>query len=295
LTKALHGLSRQTLPSNLFETIVIDNGSSDDTHATVQQWQGGKMAMHYVFEPVIGLSHARNRGWREAKGRFVAYIDDDAIPEPDWLQNAADELASADPGLGLLGGRVLPIWESPKPAWLSDRLTAFLSMVDLGEGRRRIDSYTGIVGANMIVLREGLASIGGFSEKLGRKDANLLSNEELMVKKALAETGFHAMYRGDVAVRHHAPADRLTRSWFLRRLYWQGRSDIAWRNLTDPLDRVQCLKLSAKGILRAAWHGIRGIVMTSDAATRFNSFADSAYHFGVAAEALVLFKADKDG
>ena len=137
LSRALDGLARQSLPADRFEVIVVDNASHDETPAVVRERRYGELAPRYLHESRLGLSHARTRGWREAAAPFVAFLDDDAVPEPDWLLNAVDELQKQDPGLGLLGGRVSPIWEAPRPNWLSARLVPYLSMVDLGTGRHR--------------------------------------------------------------------------------------------------------------------------------------------------------------
>ena len=231
LRKALAGLARQTLEARRYEVLVIDNGPDRETASTVAEFAASPAPPHYVPEPMRGLSHARNRGWHEARGQFVAYLDDDAIPDPRWLEQAQAVLDEADETLGMLGGQVLPIWESERPAWLSDNLLGYLTMVDLGPGRKQVEDLAGIVGANMIMPRRLLAQVGGFSPRLGRKGRSLLSNEEVFLKRQLAQGGCRAIYVADVRVEHHVPSDRLSRRWFLRRLYWQGRSDALLRQI----------------------------------------------------------------
>lgn len=238
LERALVGVRAQKFPAERFEILVVDNASRDGTHEVVRSATHGG-GVRYIFEPELGLSHARNIGWQEAKGEFVAYLDDDAIPGPEWLANAAKAFREGKPDIGMLGGKVEPIWEAPRPDWLDDNLLRFLSMVDLGPEPRYVDADWGIVGANMIIPRRLLEQVGGFSSRLGRKGGSLLSSEEILLKRQLAAAGYRGFYQPGVCVQHHAPSERLDRRWFLDRYYWQGRSNAALMDLEQPLPAAQ--------------------------------------------------------
>ena len=80
LTKALQSLSAQSLNPDSYEVIVVDNGSTDNTREVYENIIG-KTNWIYVHDPVVGLSHARNTGWGDAKGKFIAFMDDDAIAD----------------------------------------------------------------------------------------------------------------------------------------------------------------------------------------------------------------------
>ena len=64
--------------------LVIDNGSTEVNKEAIKRLQS-EVGFQYIFEPRKGLSHARNRGIQEARGEVVAFIDDDAEAEPEWL------------------------------------------------------------------------------------------------------------------------------------------------------------------------------------------------------------------
>jgi glucosyl-dolichyl phosphate glucuronosyltransferase len=282
LRKALAGLAEQTIGTERYEVLVIDNGPDAETAQVVSEFAGAPMPPRYLAEPNRGLSHARNRGWREARGMFVAYLDDDAVPDRAWLAQACAVLDEGDARLGMLGGQVVPIWEAARPAWLPEGLLGYLTMVDLGPGRMLVDSLSGIVGANMIVPRRLLEQLGGFSPRLGRKGRSLLSNEELLLKQQLSEAGHHAIYSAAVRVGHHVPRERLSRRWFMRRLYWQGRSDA----LVQQIERPRSLPVRAVAAGRMGREAFRWLWRWLAAGPRtpgkFELLTTSLYNLGYA-------------
>ncbi|MFH1754161.1 MAG: glycosyltransferase family A protein, partial [Candidatus Latescibacterota bacterium] len=84
LVSCLDSLVNQTLPVTNFEIVLVNNNSTDDTQAIAERYAGGHGNIRVINELKQGLSHARNRGWQEAKGKYVAYIDDDAKTLSDW-------------------------------------------------------------------------------------------------------------------------------------------------------------------------------------------------------------------
>jgi glycosyltransferase involved in cell wall biosynthesis len=258
LEKALAGVAKQCFPTDRFEVIVVDNASSDGTRHCVEKLQGANFPIRYIYEKKLGLSIARNTGWNAARAQYIAYLDDDAVPDEGWLSSAAETIETGPQDIGILGGQVLPIWESERPDWLSDRMLSLLSMVDLGVTSRYVDEDFGIVGANMIIPRHLLEQYGGFSSEVGRIGSLLLSGEETLLKRRFAEAGYRGFYSPRVSVRHHAPAERLSKKWFLERMYWQGRSGAALMRLEHEMPWQKRVANSGLELLKAGVLNVAG-------------------------------------
>ena len=133
LRKALQSLAVQTVDSASYEILVIDNASTDETKRVVREEYAAVSNLGYLHEPVLGLARARNTGWTHAKGKYVAYLDDDAIACSNWLEGILEVFGSVTPTPGCVGGKIELIWEAPRPSWLSDEMVPFLSRLDLSE------------------------------------------------------------------------------------------------------------------------------------------------------------------
>jgi glycosyltransferase involved in cell wall biosynthesis len=248
LRKAIKSLANQSLESGAYEILVVDNRSTDNTKAVVTEEFAHISNLHYIYEPVLGLSQARNTGWQHAKGAYVAYLDDDAIANSCWLEQIVQAFETIKPQPGCVGGKVEPIWEAPRPDWLPDELLPFLTVVDwsntpiiLGE-----DQY--IAGANMAFPKFLLEAVEGFHVNLGRKGKSLLSNEELLLRNKLQEKNYEIYYDPKIAVKHHVSASRLAKSWFLKRTYWQGVSEAALLLYQESPSLIRIGKLGAFSI-----------------------------------------------
>jgi GT2 family glycosyltransferase len=143
-----------------FELIVVDNAPSRRPAKHIAAAFGAR----YMLEPQIGLSRARNAGARAATGDVVAFIDDDAAPDCQWLASVA--AAFRDPDVGAMAGDIVPLSSTPDP-------TAY-SIIERRTVRRsdrhwfEMASFGGIGnGANMAFRRDALLRVGGFDDRLG--------------------------------------------------------------------------------------------------------------------------------
>lgn len=272
LAKAIQSVVDQCLPWDDYEVIVVDNRSTDDTREVVDRFSD-RAPLRYVFEPMLGLSRARNAGWRNAHGRYVAYLDDDAVAAPGWLRAIRDTFETVVPTPGCVGGRVAPIWEAPRPPWLSDEILTSLTVIDWSDTPHVIQNLDAewLVGANIAFPRDVLTRMDGFHPGLDRAGTNLLSGGDVFLQKQIARAGYDCFYQPTVAVSHHVPAARLRKSWFVRRYYWQGVSDAAMqitREHPSARHRAREALVSAARVARSP-HAMAGLVLPGANGKRF--------------------------
>jgi glycosyltransferase involved in cell wall biosynthesis len=263
LPKAIESLKAQTLPAAQFQIIVVDNSPD---HARSDEFAERYCAipnLTWVIEKRPGLSNARNVGTERAASPVVAFMDDDAIATPTWLETLVAAFGNFGSAAEAAGGRVMPIWGSPRPAWLPDELLGYVSVVDWGGTTRAAGPREWVAGTNIAFRKEALERAGGFSVGLGRNKGGhaLLSNDEIEIIARLRGTGGQLLYVPDAVVEHLVPADRLTQSWFRRRVAWQAVSDYLqdpkglferapryWREVTDFYSRLPPRHRTPRGL-----------------------------------------------
>lgn len=231
----LDGLARQTADRDRFEILLVDSASTGAIPAELAHLaQAAGARLLRVNRPGVGA--ARDAGASAALGTLIAYIDDDAIPAPDWIEAILRAWTETTPRPALIGGRILPKWEAPLPAWWPESLVGVLSIIaHEGQGTYRTDDLPAGLepyAANMVVDVDALCAVGGFGNELGRYAGVLLSDEEVRLAWALQDAGHRIVYDSRIVVHHQIQASRLNPAWLLRRLYWQGASTVTTRRMT---------------------------------------------------------------
>lgn len=251
--EAMASVVAQDFPKSAYEIVVVDNGSSDHT-AEVAQRYASRADVRYVREDRIGLCVARNTGWRAAAARHVALFDDDAVAQPGWLAAIADAFERSPGDVGVIGGRVDPVWLAPRPDWLADEIAGALTIVDWGPDEKPIVDLRRewLVGANMAAPKAVIAEVGGFHPWLDRVGANLLSSGDVHLQMEIVRRGYRCLYVPAMAIAHLAPPSRLTQAWFRRRFYWQGISDAVMEIIDTAPSRKRRVELAARRLARLA-------------------------------------------
>lgn len=231
----LDGLARQTVDPHAFEILIVDSGSTGDTPAELAAMVGETANARLIRLERAGVSVARNAGADAATGDYIAYIDDDAIPGTDWIEQIHIAILTLGGVPALLGGRILPLWEAPLPGWWPATLRGVLSIIE-AEGRgiyrsRAMPDNLAPYGANMVVHIPTMRSVGGFGDGTGRDGDTLLSDEDVQLAWRLQDAGYVVCYDSRIVVQHQIQAGRLTPDWLLRRMYWQGVSAVATKRL----------------------------------------------------------------
>jgi glycosyltransferase involved in cell wall biosynthesis len=224
LRRTLQSLAGLKTPG-AWEVVVVDNNSTDNTAAVVRDEAARfSVPLRYVHEQVQGRSAALNAGIAAARGRIIVTTDDDVRVEADWLEQAGTALETL--GCDYIGGRVLPLWGGPRPAWLSDRSGphwAVIALLDYGDAPFELTTKMPL-GVNMAFRREVFDTVGGWDPRVGRKAGTLLGQEVREWCIRARGRGVRGCYAPGLVVQHVIPADRLDKRYFRRWFYWRGIS-----------------------------------------------------------------------
>lgn len=224
LPRTLADFSTLLPPTRPWELVVVDNGSTDQTpHLLAEhQWRPKGVPVRVVRETRLGLSNARNRALKEARGEYLLFIDDDETPEPQWLR--AYEEAMLEHAPDALGGRIEVVFEhGDRPSWLRDELLGFLGQLDHGAARWLTERSTPFYGGNFAVRRGLFAYVGEFDPELGRKGAVNAGGEDTEFYRRLIVAGHKVRWVPDAVIGHRIRVDKLRRRYFLDLHYRQGR------------------------------------------------------------------------
>ncbi|MEZ5723343.1 MAG: glycosyltransferase [Paracoccaceae bacterium] len=165
-----------------------------------------------------GLSAARNLALEEAGFDQVLFCDADAVPHAGWA--AAMQDALAQPGVAIVGSRILPRWTRRQPLLARAQVVRDqLSLYDLGEDSRDVPR---VVGAGFGLDRAHHPEEMRFDEALGRRDGRLFGGEESDLCQRVAAAGGRIVYVGGAVVDHVIQPERHRARWILTRLYYAG-------------------------------------------------------------------------
>jgi glycosyltransferase involved in cell wall biosynthesis len=206
LEKAILSLIAQSLAPDAFEIIVVDNNSSDRTPTVAEKYVRLHTNIRYCRERKQGVSYARNLGWREAQGEYLAYLDDDATAPGQWLEVAAGIIAQRHPHI--FGGPFYAMYDKPKPEWFKDEYESH----SLGAAARELVDGEFLTGTNLFILRDSCAHVGGFDPQLGMSGEAFGYGEEtafiLAARKKIP--GIRVYYDPDLKLFHRVAEHKMS-------------------------------------------------------------------------------------
>jgi GT2 family glycosyltransferase len=213
LRRLLETMLSQAVQDIRYEVLVVDNNSSDATRAIVEECAAADSRVKYFMEPRPGVSHARNTGIANASAPIIAFVDDDVEARVDWLMSlkrAFDEHPDAD----CVGGRVRPVWTTPRPAWLTEAHVGAIAVQD-----RPTRFTVGAHNATPCLLTANWACRSAVFEQVGLFSPAFRRGQDRELQLRMWRAGKRGLYCPDVEVVVVPPADRLTKAYHGR---WQA-------------------------------------------------------------------------
>jgi glycosyltransferase involved in cell wall biosynthesis len=193
LDKCLSALADQTYETDLFEVVVVDNGSEEDIEKVTKKYDKAI----YAFESGKGPAAARNRGIILSKGEVLAFTDSDCVPAADWIEKGVEAITEV-PDRGLIAGKVELVYRDPDkigPIELYDTVSYLLQ-------RRYIEKYKFSATANLFTRRHVVDKVGLFNDVMFKT----ASGEDAEWGQRVFEAGYEQHYAEEALVTHPAPS-----------------------------------------------------------------------------------------
>ena len=190
LRLCLEALDKQTYSSDLYEVIVVDNGSdvAEDIKGVVRQFSQAIAE----YEAIPGSYAARNKGLSLAKGEAIAFTDADCIPATDWIERGVAHLQRVE-NCGFVGGEIEIFWrdrDRPSTVELYESMLAFRQ-------QDCIEKHHYSVTANLFTWKKVIETVGIFNSQLK-------SNGDIEWGNRVYARGYQQVYAKDVLVKHPA-------------------------------------------------------------------------------------------
>lgn len=225
---AITSIQQQT---HVMDQLIV---SVDHNPALVNQLEQAGLGVTVVSNDggLRGASANRNHGAKFSKTAITAFLDDDEVAEPEWLETLVGPLA--DSAVVGTGGRYRAAWHGPEPVWFPD-IFGWVVGSHHSAMPTRPSVVRNVWAGNMAVRTEVFAMVGGFRTDFG-KVGNYSQPEDTDLCIRMGNVGHgHWVYVPDAVIHHDVPADRATFGFFLRRCYSEGHGKIL---LGDNLESV---------------------------------------------------------
>ena len=210
-------IKKQSLDNSEFEIIIVDNNSPGNTKELTEDLKNSSpFNVSYFLELQQGLSYARNRGIKEAKGNVIVFVDDDAILEETYFEKL-DYYFKTEKETMAIGSKIFLKYESPKPPlWENKYLNSLHAYFNLGNKKKYFSKSKYPIGTNMSFRKEVFEKIGDFNVSLGRVKSGLGGGEEKDIFMRMYANKMKVLYVPDAIVHHRIPEER-TKSDFIRK------------------------------------------------------------------------------
>ena len=214
-------LSQINVEGLSWEVIVVDNNSQDNTQQVVEEYQKNwptKFPLRYCFERQQGLAFARQRGLAEATSPLVGFLDDDNLPEQDWVA-AAYRFGENYPSAGAYASQIHGDFEGELPEDF-ERIQAFFAITERGDQPLLYNNSKKKImppGAGLVIRKRAwLSSLTNSSILVGRVGNSMLAGEDTELLGHIKKAGWEIWYNPDMEVTHKIPKERLKKDYLIK-------------------------------------------------------------------------------
>lgn len=220
----LESLLNQTYPKDLYEILVVDNNSTDNTPEVIRQWvEKSEGLIQYFMEPRQGSHFARNGIIKKTRGDLLYFTDDDMIADKDMLKELVS-VFEKHPQIGTATGRVLPHWEIEPPAWVKKYCTnGWLSLYDREEEMYISEDDFGVFSCHQAVRKEAFILAGGYNPDI--VNGEWLGDNETGLNIKIKKLDYSFAFVKASVTQHIIPPRRMTQEYLNKRFANQGNCD----------------------------------------------------------------------
>ena len=259
IVAGMHALAQQSVPP--LETILV----VDHNDELLARARDEFASVRVLANPRTGgASGARNTGIAQAKGSIIAFVDDDARPELDWIEKLLG--AYDDARVMAVGGVALSVWPDRRPDHLPPELDWIVGCTYQGQPTVRTD-VRNLWGCNMSVRREAFDAVGSFDEEIGRIGLIPIGCEEteFCIRLAQQLPGSRVVFEPGARVHHRVTPVRTTWSYLRTRSNAEGVSKAAigalvGRHDATSVETEYVKRVLSRALLREVERGLRGQV-----------------------------------
>ncbi len=225
LNELLHSLIVQQFNSDDFEILIIDNNSENDVVKAISNFteQYSNFDIKYFNEKQQGVQYAWNRGIAEAQGKLLVFVDDDITFHKNYFETLTNDFSdNLDDISG--GGKIAPVFEHQKPAWISKYVMPYFIEINLGE-RSTFPKKHNPFATNMLVSKNIFDKVGIFdTEKFNDKSLIIPGTFERDLFARIRKAGLPVYYFHDLLVWHFIPEDKIDKSYVKQHFIEAGKT-----------------------------------------------------------------------
>ena len=232
------------------EIVIVVDGKQELYDKIIEVYNAHGNIKIMVNKESLGAFGAGNIGVKAAKGDIIAFLDDDAVADREWIKNLVDIYTKSD--AISVGGKILPIWVTKKPDYFPDELGWLVGITHEGFAEEKVYEIRNTFGPNMSFRKEVFEKIGLLNEKLGFAKGGttyMQGAESEFALRMKNKLGKGVIYNPNAIVYHRIPLSKTRPRVLLRRGFYQGYSKALMKRLSPSPETLATEESYLKDLL----------------------------------------------